>query len=281
MKLKSYAKINLGLRVLRKREDGYHEIETIYQMVDLYDLLEFQKTKTGVEVLCDHPQVPQGEDNLCFKAADLLRKEAGPNYGARIRISKSIPVGAGLGGGSSNAATTLKGLSLLWGLDLPEEELHQMAKRIGSDVPFFLKGGTALATGRGEILEYVKLPLEFWCVIVYPNIEISTRWVYENFKFDLTNSKKSVKLKRIFDYDFSLDNLRSILINDLERVVFKKYPQLKNIKQEFYLRGAVFSSMSGSGSSIYGIYQNEREARLVFLNFQKQFPTFKVKPILN
>src|SRR5262245_6155827 len=178
VRVRSYAKINWTLDVLFKREDGYHELRTIYQTVSLHDTLRISASDE-IEVTSNDPRVPKDNTNLAFKAAMLLRKATGSGRGARIEIEKRIPVAAGLGGGSSNAAVTLLALVKLWQLDIDDTELNQLAGELGSDVPFFLVGGTALGTGRGEVVEPIEQVHWENLVLANPSFPISTRDAYE------------------------------------------------------------------------------------------------------
>ncbi|MDZ7356683.1 MAG: 4-(cytidine 5'-diphospho)-2-C-methyl-D-erythritol kinase [candidate division KSB1 bacterium] len=258
---RAYAKINIGLQILGRRSDGYHEIETIFQQIDLYDEIIIQKTDHhGIELWSNDARLPLGESNLCVQAAKLIRQHSGRNDGVLIRLYKHIPLAAGLGGGSSDAAAVLRGLSRLWRLDLSLDRFHELAKELGADVPFFLYGGTALGTGIGDQIRPIELPFNFFCVLVYPNIEISSRWAFSNYNFSLTKTKKSIKLSHLFFKGMTISDLRKVVRNDLEEVVLRRYPLLGEIKQMLYDRGAFFASMSGSGSTIYGLFDNYTDA---------------------
>lgn len=258
---RAYAKINIGLQILGRRSDGYHEIETIFQQIDLYDEVVVQENDyRRIDLWCDDARLPLGASNLCVKAARLLCQRCGRGDGVLIRLYKRIPIAAGLGGGSSDAAAVLRGLSRLWRLDLSLNRLHELAKELGADVPFFLYGGTALGTGIGDQIRPIELPFNFFCVLVYPNIEISSRWAFNNYNFSLTKTKKSIKLSHLFFKGMTISDLRKVVRNDLEEVVLRRYPLLGKIKQALYDRGAFFASMSGSGSTIYGLFDNYTDA---------------------
>ena len=179
MKLRAYAKINIGLNILGKRSDGYHDLETIFHEIDCFDEIEFEQ-HDKVAMTADSILVPIDESNLCLSAANLLQKEKHVRPGVMIHLKKNIPIGAGLGGGSSDAAAVLCGLNHFWKLKLSNNQLRTLAAQIGSDVPFFIDGGTAYATGRGEILESFSLVLPFWIAVVTPLIRISTAWAYNH-----------------------------------------------------------------------------------------------------
>jgi 4-diphosphocytidyl-2-C-methyl-D-erythritol kinase len=280
LSLPSYAKINLGLTLLRKREDGYHDIETIFQQIDLHDMLFFKKTPSDIRIVSKGFPVPSDKNNLAYKAFELFRINQGIDEGIEIHIEKTIPVGGGLGGGSSNAAATLLAANHLWKTNLTFKKLEVIAAEIGSDVPFFIRGGTAIGKGRGEKLKPIQLPDNYWIVLICPCIELSTSWAYQHSKITLTKNKKITKLNSIFEnqaphaYDVSLEN-------DLEGVVFQRHPILKELKEQLYQRGAFYASMSGSGSTILGLFSEKKraEAESKFFHIQKKLPVFLCKPI--
>ncbi|MFQ5649612.1 MAG: 4-(cytidine 5'-diphospho)-2-C-methyl-D-erythritol kinase [bacterium] len=273
IRLPSYAKINLGLYVKGKRKDGFHDIETILQQIDLQDDIQLTVRKDRQIVFHSNaPSLPNDHTNLCFRAAKLLQEHAHVTSGAEIRLAKVIPVGAGLGGGSSNGAVTLLGLNRLWNLDLSVDMLTCLAAQLGSDVPFFIRGGTAFATGRGDRLEPLERPVaQKTILVVFPEIYVSTRWAYENLNLDLTMSKKnrnflSFKDKIIKDVDFF-----GLLSNDFEATVFAKYPELAAVKRGMLENGAQFVSLSGSGSTIFGLFERKSRAE----NAQRLFPDYR------
>lgn len=278
--LRAYAKINIGLNIISSRSDGYHNIETIFQQIDLFDKIVLRKNHINqIRIQSDNGKVPKNKNNICYKAAKLIQYATGIRTGVNIEIEKRIPIGSGLGGGSSNAATVLKGLDQLWQLQLTNEDLHRFAVGLGADVPFFLTGGTALATGIGEKLESLVLPFDFYCVIIYPNIEISSTWAYKNFNFNLTKTKKCIKLSHIFSNRIRTSNIKYLIHNDLEEVVFKQYPLLREIKQLLYRKGAFFACMSGSGSTIYGLFKNYSDV-VVMRSILKPYQIILAKPMI-
>ncbi|MCK4404870.1 MAG: 4-(cytidine 5'-diphospho)-2-C-methyl-D-erythritol kinase [candidate division Zixibacteria bacterium] len=260
--LKSPAKINLFLEVLKKRDDGYHEIVSLIQAVDLCDELVLEKRKKGVVVTCDHPDCPTDESNLAFKAASMLLEEETTKEGVSIHIKKKIPISAGLGGGSSNAAATLKGINRLFELELPDKKLHDLASRIGSDVPFFLYSGQALVKGRGEKIVPINMYKDYWLILVCPHFEVSTRWAYQNVKISLTKTGKGVNFRNLENQSMFFKALRSFR-NDLEEVVSKRYPVIQKIKEILKNAGALKSSMSGSGPTVYGVFERKPQAEEV------------------
>ncbi len=253
---KAFAKINLGLRILRKRGDGYHDIETIFHRVNIFDELTFSSSPS-ITLTCNRPELSQGEDNLCTKAANFLHEAYSVKDGVHIQLTKHIPVGAGLGGGSADAATTLLSLNHFWSLNLDKKSLEAFALQLGSDVPFFLHEGSAYATGRGERLEYFQLDLPYWIVLVFPNVNISTAWAYQ--KSEIIDQKPKIKIK-----DTLLENihrpqrLMTLIQNDFEPLVLRSYPVIAQVKKRLYDLGAEFAQMSGSGSSMYGLFSNEQ-----------------------
>jgi 4-diphosphocytidyl-2-C-methyl-D-erythritol kinase len=254
LKIKSYAKINLCLYLLGKRKDGFHEILTVMQMIDLCDGLTLSKIPRGIEIECDHPKVSLDSSNLACQAAQALLKEARLNCGVKIKIEKKIPLASGLGGGSSNAAFTLIGLNQLFHLRFSQEKLHKIAEKIGSDVPFFLYSGQAVAYGRGEKIKEIFMPKDYWIVLIKPNFELSTKEIYQKSKINLT--KKGFFIKIYQDENGFFDELR-VWENDLEGIVIKGYPQIEQAKKTLQEKGAIKVSLSGSGPTVYGIFKSK------------------------
>ncbi len=272
IKLLSPAKVNIGLRVLRKREDGYHDIETIFHGVKIFDEIEME-IFDKVEFETNSKEIPSGADNLCLKAVKIFFESFGIHSGVRIYLKKIIPIGAGLGGGSSNSATVLKGLNILFDVGADEDLLCELGSLIGSDVPFFIKGGTAYATGRGEIIEKIQVDVPYKIVLVYPNIQISTEWAYGNLK--LKNHEGEENLKKIFIENVDKpEKLRELVKNDFEELVFSNYPQVAEIKSKLYKLGSVFSLMSGSGSAVFGFFNEIDEIKKE--EILKTFPNYTV-----
>lgn len=259
---RAYAKINFYLDVIRKRPDGYHDIETIFQSISLHDTLRFTSSTGEVEVVTAHPELPPQEQNLAYKAATFLRQEAETYRGASVVLEKNIPVGAGLGGGSSDAAATLAALNRLWETDLDEESLLRIAARIGSDVPFCLVGGTAAGFARGENL--IRLPSvgKRWLVIVTPPFSVSTASVYAsvNPRRSYTNHEEEFteKFRSVME-SVRAGKIEEILYNAMERVVLKKYPQLNGLKTELKRAGCDRALMSGSGPTVFGLVSSPDE----------------------
>jgi 4-diphosphocytidyl-2-C-methyl-D-erythritol kinase len=260
--LKSPAKINLFLHVLKKRDDGYHEISTLMQALDLCDELTLKKIPKDVSLSCDHPACPTDRQNLAYQAASLLLGEEKVDQGVHIHIKKRIPISAGLGGGSSNAAAALKGVNELFGLGLSVDRLHHLAEQIGSDVPFFLYSGQALARGRGERIQPVRLFKDYWLVLLCPRLEISSGWAYGRVRINLTRNRKELNCDILESKRSFLDAL-PLFENDLEEVVAQKQPIVSRMKAILEDSGAVRSSMSGSGPTVYGLFDQKPQAQEV------------------
>lgn len=260
------AKINLGLQILGKRPDGYHQLETLLQMVSLYDDIELESLPSGIEVECDRPDIPKDESNLVVKAARLLQSlfPERRDLGARIRLVKRIPAGGGLGGGSGNAAGTLLGLNVLWDLKLDRKELLPVAARLGSDVPFFLCAGGALGRGRGELLSPLQPVKKFNVILVNPRFPIATSWVYANLKLELTKRENNISILQNFYSRSDIARLGAHLFNDLEPIVLQKYPVVQTIKDELRSLGSPGSLLSGSGSTVFGIFDNPEVAKSAY-----------------
>ena len=269
LQLKSHAKINIGLLVLQKRNDGFHDIATVYQQIDFCDILRFKKTAGDVKIIASCPDLPLDHENLASKAFRLLKNTLGLTEGLEIHIEKNIPMGGGLGGGSSNAAMTLAASNELWDHPFTINELREMSSAVGSDVPFFLLGGTALGQGRGEILESLHWPNNYWIVLVCPGVSVSTAWAYQQSKIALTNEEKISKFRSIFQ-NFDPHVLRTAVVNDLEDVVFQRHPELLQIKEQLYDGDAFYAGMSGIGSTMFGLFHDQSAAETMRMFFSKQ-----------
>ena len=275
MRIKSFAKINLGLEVLRKREDCYHDIRTLFQSIDLYDLLKIEKTSQG-DLFLDGSDntISWGEDNLIFKAASLLKERLGVPWGARISVDKRIPAGKGLGGGSSNAAMTLYALNKLWGIRLDNQNLMNLGRELGADVPYFLEGGLCLGVERGDVI----IPLDdvqpFLCLLVLPEFSVLTSSIYQRIDLSLTSSNKASKIiKFLGSRDFSL------LENELEETVFSLYPQIKDIKSILQNVGSELSLVSGTGAAVFGLFFEKERAIKGLKKLKMNYSSLLVEPI--
>jgi len=255
--LRAPAKINWFLSIIDKREDGYHDIISLMQCVDLFDTISFEDAE-DIELLSDL-DIPVSE-NIVYKAACLVKGVCSYSRGARIVLRKNIPDGAGLGGGSSDAACTLIGLNRLWGLNLNKKELMQLASEIGSDVSFFIGGPFSLVEGRGEKVSSLKTESSVFMLLVKPEISISTSWAYNSYKRGLTKKHVDIKLFCHALDRKNYDLLRHVVFNDLEKTVISRYPAIGKIKEMLIKNGAVIASMSGSGSAVFGIFNSDGEA---------------------
>jgi len=262
--LESPAKVNLRLEILEKREDGYHELRTIFQKISLHDTLHFSlRKRRGVSIAANHPKLPVGKNNLVYKAAQSMLKGSGYKGGVDIEILKRIPLGAGLGGGSSNAAATLRALNHLLGMGLPTKELMAMGLGIGADVPFFFFKGAAIGSGIGERLKKVELP-HLCYVLIYPNFEVSTRWAYQNLV--LTNQQFHLNLRGLLKTPWGVSH---ILLNHLEAVVSKKYPEINLMKETLVSAGALGALMTGSGPTVFGLFNQESSSTAAYKKIKR------------
>jgi 4-diphosphocytidyl-2-C-methyl-D-erythritol kinase len=268
----SFAKINWMLEVLGPRPDGYHEIRTVLQTIELTDVLHLERTDGEIEVACAHPQVPGGPANLVFRAAERLRRAKGVTAGVRIRIEKRIPVAAGLGGGSSNAAVALLALASLWGVALEVEERLRLGRELGADVPFFFIGGTALGLGRGDEVYPLPEVRADALLLLNPGFPVSTAWAYGRLTKRATPGNISV-CSRAWHRAVQAQHaggrsgggagtwpLTEIVVgNDFEALVREQHPELARGLAILRECGAQVVGVSGSGPTIFGVFENERE----------------------
>lgn len=279
--LPSFAKVNLMLRVIGKRGDGFHELFTVFQAVSLKDVLHFEE-QDEISLECDDRSVPGDESNLVLKAAALLKERYGVHRGARMVLEKHIPSPGGLGGGSSNAAVTLIALNRLWGIGLSQSELCSLGAELGSDVPFFIYGGTAIGTGRGEAIEPIEDKDAPFMLIVTPDIAVSTREAFSKLGAStLTNAAVESILPVCRLQAGSLDLRRTELKNDLEESVFSSNPEIRRVKTRLMDLGAVNAAMSGSGASVFAIFDNKetRQAAEKALDDESTWRKFAVSTI--
>ncbi len=254
----SPAKVNLFLKVVSKRADGYHNLVSLVDIVSIFDVIHFRDLDEDAVVVRDAAgTLPDGPRNTIYRAAMLLKETFGIRKGIEIFVEKKIPQGAGLGGGSSNAAATLKELARHWELPLETAELMELGKRIGADVPLFLYGKACVMEGVGERVTPAKLPVLSY-VIVYPNIVLSTKDVYDDLRIVLTTGENEVTFSGQFP---TVLDIVHILRNDLEKVAFAKCPSIKTIKERLMEEGAVGALMTGSGSAVFGIFNEQSGAR--------------------
>lgn len=254
------AKINLGLSIAGKRPDGYHDIISVFQTVNLFDTL---RLSTGREkrFVCNNHDIPDGPENLVLQAEKLFCELHDISENIQYTLDKRIPVGAGLAGGSSDAAAALRGLMSYYGLDISDNKLKDMAAVLGSDIPFLINGGTAVVSGRGEIIREIEWPFDFTYVIVYPGFGVSTAWAYGNLDLaECDNEAYRAVTDRLIEGGLGADDLLQALSNDFEPTVLKEYPVLAEIKKRLLEYGADASFLTGSGSSVLGVFVDEQDA---------------------
>jgi 4-diphosphocytidyl-2-C-methyl-D-erythritol kinase len=261
--LNAYAKINLTLDVLRKREDGYHDLETIIHTLYLHDGITLREASQGITITCDDASVPTDTRNLVYRAASLLQKTFGVERGVEIEITKHIPIASGLGGGSSDAAVTLLGLIQMWKLRVDRRSLFDLAARIGSDVPFFLAGGAAIVRGRGEQVEPLPALPSTWVVLARPPLEISTAWAYAHL--DLTALRRRPDTLAMQEALRARDVPRAarLLCNVFEELVIPQHPVVGELKERMTRLGAYGAAMTGTGPVVYGLVPDEGTAQRI------------------
>lgn len=261
---KAPAKINLLLDVIKKRDDGYHDVEMIMATVDLADRIELHPLQEDcIKISLESRYVPDDERNLAYQAASIIKKMYNIKQGIHIKIDKNIPVSAGLGGGSSDAAAVLRGLNKLWALHLPTQKLSEIGAEIGSDVPFCVYGSTAIATGRGEIIEELPAPPMCWVVLAKPDIGVSTRTIFQRLNIkELTHPNTDRMIHALKKQDFR--TLCANTGNVLEPITMRLYPEVKRIKNKMQQAGARGVVMSGSGPTIYGLTESQNKAQRIY-----------------
>jgi len=259
MELTEPAKINLYLKVLSKREDGYHEIETMFEKVSILDSISVEVTSETTSITCDDPEIPTGKTSLLGKTISEFQKKTSGNTNFKVHLKKNIPVAAGLGGGSSDAAALLKGLNSLSGQTLSNKELMEIAGILGADVPFFMtEYSFARGTGRGDVIRGIENPGEIWHIVVNPPFEVSTREVYGKLEsFGLTNDIGVDRMVSTFSRGKHLDSIVQNLCNDLQSIVLRDFPELHQVFSKLDENGAKGVLLSGSGPSVFGIFNKE------------------------
>lgn len=261
LQLKAYGKINLGLDVIRKRPDGYHDLDMIMQMVDVYDdVILTKKEDDEIVVKTDAAVLSNGKDNLAYMAAKTLMDEFGINQGLEIKINKRIPIAGGMAGGSSDCATTLIGVNQMFDLGLTKEELMERGVKLGADVPYCILGGTAIARGIGEILTPLPTPPQCYVIIAKPPVSVSTAFVYGHIRPDEITKRPDIESMASAIKDQDLYKLSSLLYNVMEDVTVPEYPIIQDIKDVMLNGGALNSIMSGSGPTVFGLYDDKQKA---------------------
>ena len=273
--LKAHAKVNIGLQVKDQREDGLHNIHTIFQELELHDTASLEKQNRDWSININDSTIPTDESNTCIQAYLAIKQQFPQIDGISITLNKNIPSGAGLGGGSSDAAAVLKGLRELFDLPLNNRDLLEIAVNIGADVPFFISGGTQIGDGIGDVLTPINNPFNGFYLLVIPDIFISTAWAYKALKKNLKEDADRPN----FAHFFEGKNLsKAIFDNDFERIVIPTYPKIGEIKKGLLEAGASYASLSGSGSTVFGIYDDEARAKRAESHFQKQYHTLLTRP---
>ncbi|MBQ9757151.1 MAG: 4-(cytidine 5'-diphospho)-2-C-methyl-D-erythritol kinase [Clostridia bacterium] len=272
IEIKCPAKINLSLDVIGRRSDGYHNLSMIMQEINLFDIIKISVYETEaaplIELFCKDKHIPTDGQNLIVKAANLFFKKTGITASTRIHLCKNIPVGAGLGGGSSDAAGTLMALNTLFESPLSGDALAVLAKSLGADVPFFLYGGCMLAEGIGEILSPLPPLKNAFIVLAKPKISISTAYVYKNLVLDSTTKHPDIKAAITALHNQDIDTLAKVAGNILETVVQKEHPEISEYKEIMLKNGASYSLMSGSGSSVFGVFKDRPSAEKALSEFK-------------
>ena len=276
--LKAYGKINIGLDVTGRREDGYHLVRMIMQTVNLYDEVSVKKQETGITVQTNRPFIPNDERNLAFTAAKAVMERYSLSEGVRIDIGKSIPVAAGMAGGSADAAAVLKGMKELFALEISEEEMDEIALKLGADVPFCLRKRTYLAEGIGEELTRLPDMPSCYCLIVNPGFGVSTKDVYK--KIDAIKDPKHPEIDRIIEGlgRKSIENVALSMGNILELAVIPDHPQIQEIKEIMLKNGALGAMMSGSGPTVFGLFRTENNLNRAYSAFEGEgYDKFKIE----
>lgn len=272
IEIKAYAKINPAIDIIKKRTDGYHEVQMIMQSVELHDKVILNKTEREIIVKCDNPQVPEGEKNIAYRAAKIMFDKYNIQSGISIEIIKNIPISAGMAGGSSDAAAVIKGINQLFELKLHIDEQEKIALSIGADVPFCLMGGTVMAEGIGEKLTKISQLRPVDILIVKPKIDVSTKWVYENFKIENVQNRPNINEIINSIKEDNIEKFAKNMVNVLETVTAKKYPIIDYIKDIMMKNGAKGSIMSGSGSAVFGMFsdkENAKKAKKIIMQDEK------------
>ena len=274
--IKAYAKINLGLDVVRRLENGYHEVKMVMQTVGIYDELTLTRTEEGITVTTDKKELPIDDNNLIYKAAKIMMETYHIEGGIHLHLKKNIPIAAGMAGGSTDAAATFKGINRLYDLDCTLEELMKLGVKVGADVPYCVLGGTALAEGIGEKLTSLNPAPDCYVLVAKPPINVSTKYVYEHLDAEGIEEHPDIDGMVEAIWEESLQGILDRMGNVLENVTEKKYPVIAELKNKMKELGALNSLMSGSGPTVFGIFIDERIAREAFEALKKEKPECQV-----
>ena len=276
--INSNAKVNIGLKVLKEREDGYHDIVTVFQEINLFDIISISKKSKGCDFNSNATWLMNDKTNLCVIAYEAMKKKFDID-GVDIDLTKNIPKGSGLGGGSSNAACIMKGIRELYSLNISDKELEDIASQIGADVPFFIRGSIQLGEGIGDKLTPLKINISGKYLIIIPDTEIDTSWAYSKFKNDLDSSILPINFASLSnEKTISLDRLQ-FFENDFESIVVPTYPEIGKIKEALHALGAGFASLSGSGSTVFGIFNDDVSLDKASSYFSPKYKTFIANPL--
>jgi 4-diphosphocytidyl-2-C-methyl-D-erythritol kinase len=278
IEIDSYSKINLTLNILGKRHDGYHDIETIMQSINLADRLFIKEEKEGIKIKCSHPLVPVDTQSLAYRTAEKILDRYRIKKGVKIEIDKKIPLASGMAGGSANSASILVGINKFFDLNLSNKDLREIGEELGMDVPFCIQNGTALAYHRGEKvtpLPPINPPL--WIIVINPGFEIPTKWAYNNLDLSLIKREKNntiAMLKALKEE--GLEKIAKNLFNSFEELIIKKHPEIGKIKDRLIEEGALGALMSGSGPTVFGIAQNKEEALKIYEKLKSEYKSIWV-----
>ena len=270
LELKTPAKINFGLKVIEKRPDGYHNIETIFYPINLFDHLTFSISRS-FSFISNNLILNNESTNSIIKAKEILELKTGGKFNFTVKLKKNIPIGAGMGGGSSDGAATLLALNTLFKLDLSINQLKELALNIGSDVPFFIHPEPYFASGRGEVLHPIDFKISFPILIVNPGIHVFTKWAYQNIK---PVKHKISLLQLLKSSEVNFKQYKRTITNDFEKIVFKEFPAIEAIKNSLYKFGASFALLTGSGSTLFGIFPDFKSAKNAEEKFSNNYFTF-------
>ena len=276
MIVESHTKINLGLKVLNQRPDSYHNIETVFIEIDFGDKLTIKKLESGCKISSNADWMPLDSTNLCYKAYKHMSEFADKDFGVSIYLEKRVPAGSGLGGGSANAAETIKSLNSIYDLKMSQNDLEQVASKIGSDVPFFIRGKKQVGEGTGTKLTPIDFPMNKKILLVIPEFLIDTGWAYSQIKNKLKSKNNSTKFADLKRRDFLSFKFFE---NDFEKIVIPAYPEIGSIKNKLLDSGAKFASLSGSGSTVFGIFDDNAYAKKAESHFHNSHLTILTRPI--
>jgi len=276
--INSNAKVNIGLKILKARDDGYHNIVTVFQEINLFDIISISKKSKGCDFNSNATWLINDKTNLCVIAYEAMKNKFDID-GVVIDLTKNIPKGSGLGGGSSNAACIMKGIRELYSLNISDKELEEIASQIGADVPFFIRGSIQLGEGIGDRLTPLKINISGKYLIIIPDMEIDTSWAYSKFKNDLDSSTLPINFASLSnEKTISLDKLK-FFENDFESIVVPAYPEIGKIKEALHALGAGFASLSGSGSTVFGIFNDDVSLDKALSYFSPKYKTFIANPL--